>query len=170
LGIELISTYITSDQHHDLFRSGILVEQWAAQYPLLFDQYDLRIARNQASMGYHYFEWLAAILLYHTTGWLSLNQKYQYKSHARKRRILSKLTTPEVFHFISSKGWETVIQCPDLLVYSPDYSDWYFCEVKGPNDRMRSEQERFFEELHEFTGRDIRSVEFEEFRSHSTAT
>lgn len=170
LEIKVIATYKTSNQHHDLFRSGILVGQWSTQYPFLFDRDDLRIARNQASIGYHYFEWLAAILLYHTTGWLSLNQKYQFKSHSRKRRILSKLTTVEVFHFITSKGRETVIQCPDLLVYRPDYSDWYFCEVKGPKDRLRPQQERFFEELQKFTEKDIRFVEFEEFRSPSTAT
>lgn len=44
-------------------------------------------------------------------------------------------------------------QCPDLLVYAPDRSDWFFVEVKGPRDRLRPKQRDYFDELTSVTGR-----------------
>jgi len=111
-------------------------------------------------MGYHYFEWLAAILIYHTTGMLSLVEKYEFKTHKRKRKVLLKLTSSKIFKYIINRGNEGHIQCPDLLVYTSDYQDWFFCEVKGPTDRIRPEQTEFFRELSEVTGRDIKFVKF----------
>jgi len=35
-------------------------------------------------------------------------------------------------------------QCPDLLCFKPDYTDWFFCEVKGPTDKLRDEQREYF--------------------------
>ena len=29
-------------------------------------------------------------------------------------------------------------QAPDLLMYAEDLSDWFFCEAKGPRDRLRT--------------------------------
>jgi hypothetical protein len=46
-------------------------------------------------------------------------------------------------------------RCPDLLVYKPDLSDFYFCEVKGPRDRVRSVQAGFFRKLEERLGRPV---------------
>ena len=43
--------------------------------------------------------------------------------------------------------WKKKTQAPDLLVYKPDFSDWFFCEVKGGKDRLREEQESRFEIL-----------------------
>lgn len=163
--ITSFATFFTSDEQHDLFRSGQLVKQWANAYPHLFDSDDVRIALNQASMGYHYFEWLAAILIYHTTGMLSLVEKYQFKNHKRKREILLKLTSSKIFEYIISRGSEGHIQCPDLLVYTSDYQEWFFCEVKGPADRIRPEQTEFFRELSKVTGRDIKFVKFKKFKN-----
>ena len=48
------------------------------------------------------------------------------------------------------------IQGPDLLMYAPDMSDWFFCEVKGPGDRLRSQQMSKFEALTTASGKPVR--------------
>jgi hypothetical protein len=155
------ATFITNDTHRDLFFKGHLIEEWARVYPMLFDDQDLQIALNQRHMGIHYHEWFASVLLYHTTGLLSLVEAYAYKSHPRKQKVLEALVAGEILDFIKSRGVSSVTQCPDLLVYSADYSDWFFCEVKGPRDRLRESQVRFFEELSHISGKEIRIVQFQ---------
>ena len=49
-----------------------------------------------------------------------------------------------------------------MLVYQPDLSDWYFCEVKGPTDRLRPEQEEYFEALSQVSGKEIKILRFQE--------
>ena len=122
----------------------------------------MRIALNQRHLGYHYHEWLAAILLYHTTGMLSLIEAYAYSIHARKRQILETLVDGEALDFIASHGILSVAQCPDLLVYSPANRDWFFCEVKGPQDRLRETQVRFFDKLAQISGKEIKVVHFQD--------
>jgi hypothetical protein len=163
------ATFITNETHRDLFFNGHLIEEWSRVYPMLFDAQDLQIALNQKHMGYHYYEWFTAVLLYHTTGLLSLVEAYAYKSHPSKRKVLESLVTGEVLDFIASRGVSSVTQCPDLLVYSTDYSDWFFCEVKGPRDRLRKSQVLFFEELSRVTGKEIRVVQFQALETHSPA-
>ena len=51
-------------------------------------------------------------------------------------------------------------QAPDLLMYAEDLSDWFFCEVKGPGDRLRDEQVRKFELLANMTSKPVRLLEF----------
>ncbi len=155
------ATFITHSAHRDLFCTGHLVEEWSAAYPMLFDSQDTQIALNQRHLGLHYYEWFAAILLYHTAGLLSLVEAYAYKSHPRKRKVLESLMTGEVLDFIASRGISSVTQCPDLLVYSADYKDWFFCEVKSPRDKLRESQIQFFEELMHVTGKEIRIVRFQ---------
>jgi len=41
------------------------------------------------------------------------------------------------------------------LVYKPDFSDWFFCEVKGGKDRLREEQKNRFEILSALSGKPI---------------
>ena len=163
------ATFLTNNSHRDLFFNGHLIEEWSRLYPMLFDAQDLQIALNQRHLGYHYYEWFAAVLLYHTTGLLSLIEAYAYKSHARKRKVLESLVTGEALDFIASRGVSSVTQCPDLLVYSADYSDWFFCEVKGPRDRLRESQVRFFEELTRVSGKEIRVVQFQALEAQSPA-
>ena len=97
----------------------------------------------------------------------SLVEKYQFKTHKRKWEVLLKLTSSKVFEYIISRGGEGHIQCPDLLVYTSDYQEWFFCEVKGPADRIRPEQTEFFRKLSKVTGRDIKLVEFKKFRNEA---
>ena len=56
------------------------------------------------------------------------------------------------------------LQAPDLLMYAPDYSDWFFCEVKGPTDRLRSEQREYFEAIAELCGKKIGVLRFRELK------
>ena len=159
--LETYATFVTNETHRELFRNGSLVEEWSSAYPMLFDSDDIRIAHNQRHLGYHYYEWLAAILIYHTTGHLSLVETYAYKSHAKKRQILETLVTGDVLDFIASKGIQSVTQCPDLLVYTPNDKSWFFCEIKGPRDKLRVKQVNFFEELAQVSGKEIKVVRFQ---------
>ena len=154
------ATFITNDKQREYFSKGNLVEDWSRMYPMLFDAQDRQIALNQRHLGYHYHEWFAAILLYHTRGLLSLVETYAYKSHKRQRKILETLITGETLDFISSRGISSVTQCPDLLAYTPDRSEWFFCEVKGPRDKLHKTQIDFFQELEHVSGKRINVVNF----------
>lgn len=127
------------------FINGPLRKTWFEKYPTLFDELDYSQAIHQPN--YHFYEWRAAILLYETTGNLSMLGKYQYPKHKRKREILSRLVDPQVFDLVINSKKLYHVQCPDLLVYTPDLSDYFFCEVKGCTDRIRKEQLILFDEL-----------------------
>jgi hypothetical protein len=74
---------------------------------------------------------------------LSLIEQYEFKAYGRKREVVKRLLPPEVFTLVTDhKPCFGGVQCPDLLTYSPDYSDWFFCEVKGPGDRLQKSQLR----------------------------
>lgn len=139
------------------FCSNKLYEDWYNRYPNLFDENDLQNTRSQAKNGYHFHEWLGAILLFQITGWFSLQQKYQFKKHLQKQNILVKLGANSLISFFENqkdKGFGSS-QPPDLLVYSPDYSDWFMCEIKDPNDRLNEQQKEYFKELESVTNSQI---------------
>lgn len=140
----------------DRFRSGELADQWAELYPEIFDSDDLRLAKSQPS--YHFLEWLGAVVLYSTTGYLSLIEKYEFGNHSRKVALFRSMLPPDVLHLVTSRS----VQCPDLFVYSPDHKDWFFCEIKGQTDRLGVEQEKFFEQLGLACGRPVALLRFEE--------
>ena len=56
-------------------------------------------------------------------------------------------------------------QCPDLLTYSPDMSDWFFCEVKGLGDRLSPAQKEYFEELSKLSDKSIRIIKFKALKT-----
>ena len=141
------------------FRNGSLVEVWRRTYPDIFDTDDVRLTCTQRS--YHFFEWLAAVVVFNTTGYLSLVEKYRNKTHRRKRDVLQELFDPDVLRHICTRG----VQCPDLLCYRPDFSDCFFCEVKGLTDRVRPEQEARFDALAEATGKPVYLIEFKKRKS-----
>lgn len=157
---EIFAKYTTHPNHAKLFQSKELVISWAYTYPMIFDEDDLRIAETQAEFGSHFHEWLAAVLVYHTYGYFSLVEKYQFKNHKKKQAILKDLAQPDIIKFMEYHPEFGNTQCPDLLVYKPDKSEWFFCEVKGPNDRLRDEQVAFFHELARVSEKHIRMVEF----------
>ena len=160
IAFERFATFITHPEHQELFRSKTLITQWARTYPMIFDTDDIRIAESQADLGYHFFEWLAAILVYHLRGYLSLIEQYQFKNHSRKQAIIAQLANQEILDYIQNHPAFGHIQCPDLLVYSPDMSDWFFCEVKSPSDVLQERQAAFFHELSERSGKPVRTIEF----------
>lgn len=145
------------------FRAGDLREEWLVEYPDLFDDADATTARNQPWAHFH--EWLGAVLLYTSTGYLSLAESYQFPKHERKQQIFRQLAPPEVQDAVLGRYIDEGPQCPDLVVYAPDFGDWFFCEVKGPNDSMRGEQIEFFESLALLTGQPVYVLELVEFRS-----
>jgi hypothetical protein len=154
--IDRIATIEYTEPQRDRFRSGELVRVWATQYSNIFDKDDIRITSKQPN--YHFFEWLAAITIYNSTGYLSLVEKYEFQNHKNKQRVLRKLMTNDAIAQIYLHG----AQCPDLLAYSPDYKNWFFCEVKGPRDKLRKEQVRYFEKLYKATGKRTYLIEFRE--------
>jgi hypothetical protein len=78
--LKTYATLVTNEAHRDFFHKGNLVEEWVRMYPMLFDSDDLRIALNQKQLGYHYYEWFAAVLLYHTTGLLSIDLQSRFET------------------------------------------------------------------------------------------
>lgn len=152
--IEPIGSVRYSIKQRDRFRSGELAEEWAKLFPEIFDGDDLRIAKSQPD--YHFFEWLGSIVLRVTTGYLSLVEKYEFAGHPRKSKILKDIVEPAVFEMMRAPG----VQCPDFFVYSADHTDWFFCEVKGNQDRIRPEQETYFEQLGQVCGRPVALLEF----------
>jgi hypothetical protein len=128
-----------TDQQRKSFFSGKLITEWAKKYPFLFDKDDIKLARSQApKFHYHFYEWLGAVLLYEATGYYSL-----IAGKDKFNRIM-----------VDSAG------TPDLLVYSPDKKDWFFCEAKGPRDKLRPNQIAKFRELSKLTGKDVCLIKF----------
>jgi hypothetical protein len=121
------------------FVSGELGEIWYGQYRELFDEDDYRLYRTQCKFGYHFYEWLGAILLYEATGFLSLVEKYGCANHNRKLSIWQKVAP--IPDLPDDAGY------PDLFVYAPDHTDWYFCETRGASDRIGDGQRHCFREL-----------------------
>jgi REP element-mobilizing transposase RayT len=148
-----------SRDQRERFKVGDLVHEWTERYPRIFDEQDRQIAFNQPD--YHFYEWLAAVLLRDSIGYLSLIEEYEFKVHKRQHEILRKIVSTDLYQLISNHKEEFGnTQVPDLFVYAPDHSDWFFCEVKGPNDMMRSSQNRFFEAIYELAKKPIYMVKF----------
>jgi hypothetical protein len=153
--IEIDFSFHTSQR--DRFRSKELINHWGQRYPEIFDEQDIQITNNQPH--YHFFEWLGAVLLYESLGYLSLIEKYETKSHSRKFDIFTKTAPQEVVEYVL----ENRSGVPDLFVYSPDRSDWFFCEVKGLADRLQQNQLDSIAKLEALSVKDVRVLKFSEF-------
>jgi hypothetical protein len=153
-----IQTFEVAKERHTQWKSGQLVREWAAQFPQLFDELDLNHAVSVCGKGKLFGEWLAAILLHQTTGYCSLAIKYETPSHERKRRTLERLFDREVCHYLTRRPNRAL--APDLLMYNADFSDCFFCEVKGPSDQSRLEQMQRFTEVTAKTGKSIKLIQF----------
>jgi hypothetical protein len=139
------------------WQSGHLAQEWRGRFPNLFDDDDVRLAKSQP--GIHFYEWLAAIVLHHATGYLSLVEKYEFATHRRKQQIVAQLLPRPVQDALRERN-QGRAQAPDLLMYAEDLSDWFFCEAKGPRDRLRDEQVRKFGMLADMTSNPVRLIEF----------
>ncbi len=151
--MKLLWQISTTKDHQDHFKSGGLIDQWVQSYPQIFDADDLRIARSQGPRGYHFYEWLSAVIIFNSTGYLSLLEKYEMSNHQRKGEIFKKLVDPQTYEFIM-KPKERRTQCPDLFCFKDD--DWFFCEVKGKGDQIRPEQDEYFRNIEHVSRKEIR--------------
>jgi hypothetical protein len=143
----------------DRWVSGSLAAEWAQRFPQLFDEDDLALAEGpQGRRGYHFIEWMAAIVMHQRTGYLSLVSKYEFARHRRKQAVVEQLLSPAVRTALRDRAEHGRAQPPDLLMYAADLSDWFFCEVKGPGDRLGPEQVKKFRALAEMTGRPVRLI------------
>jgi hypothetical protein len=136
----------------DRFRNARLYEEWSVQYPHLFDEIVISHARGQAKDGYHFHEWLAAILIHKSTGYSSLFSYFEPKSQ-REQAILKQVLPEPVLTIVLDRSHHC--QPPDIFFYAPDRSDWFFCEVKGPGDRLRKVQHDYYEKISAVTARPI---------------
>jgi|SRR5882724_1650877 len=161
-----IGTFDIPHERRKRFIAGKLWPEWAKEYPRIFDADDQRLAKNQACHYCHFYEWQAAILLYEKKGYLSLIEKYDCKNHKQKQAVLQQLVSQKL---MSSSLLELLVnrrqlgyhtQPPDLLAYKTDLADWFFCEVKGPKDKLRPEQNRYFQELAVECGKPIQLIQF----------
>jgi hypothetical protein len=156
-----------------LFQSRELVHIWAKKYSDLFDEQDVCRAINQGGLSksgkpyhQHFFEWQAAVTLYERFRYLSVYEKYAFRSHKRKWAIVSRMLSSEVLDLLEASV--RTVQAPDLFVYTPDEKDWFFCEVKGPKDKLRVEQLAYFDQLSKLTERDVEVIHFTKGRQPPT--
>lgn len=119
------------------FRSGRLGQKWARRYPDLFDKQDLGLLTTDWQRRYHFLEWLGAILLYESTGYVSLSQKYTCTNHPRKVSLLREIVPNNVFEYLYVEDRPSP---PDLFVFAPDHKDWFFCEIKRPTEKVSDSQ------------------------------
>ncbi|MDY0282835.1 MAG: hypothetical protein RBR35_20065, partial [Salinivirgaceae bacterium] len=85
-----------SRAQRERFRNGELVREWRDRYPTLFDEDDERVLRTAQQRRYHFLEWLSAVLLFETTGYRSMVEKYTAKSHVNKLRCLRECVPPSL--------------------------------------------------------------------------
>ena len=154
----------TSEQRQ-LWKDGYLWLHWYDKYPQLFDGRDLDQVKTGAALNYHFVEWLSAIVLHVSTGYYSLVSKYDSLNHQRKQALLKELVSTELYETVIQNRKSGGPQCPDLLMYHPDKNNWFFCEVKGPGDRMRKSQRDYFEHLSEISFKPIRIIKLRELKT-----
>jgi hypothetical protein len=157
---ETIATVPVTRHQFERFKSGELWQEWSSKHPELFDKDDIRVAKTQAKLGYHFYEWLAALTLYQSTGYLSLIESYEFKGQKRKQEIMRDILPAQVLSAVEAIAAAGDVQCPDLLCYHPETKDWFFCEVKGPTDSVRPRQEKWFQTLVDASDQPIRVVNF----------
>lgn len=95
-------------------------ETWVREYPFLFDVRDASLASNYQgrALSPHFLEWYAAIKMYETLGYYSLNKNYECPDHAAKQGLLRKLASEEAFRFmINPHPIYGAGLCPELLLY-----------------------------------------------------
>ena len=115
-----------------------LADHWRVAYPQLFDDDDLRLTVTQGWT--HFWEWFAAVHVYETTGAHSLVEKYGCRTHPGKLEPYKLLLSEPERAILDAICGANHVQSPDLLIYEPDMSRYWFAEVKGPGDRVTAKQ------------------------------
>lgn len=140
------------------------VSKWKEIYTDIFDEDDLRLAQSQGKLGYKFYEWLSAITIYNTIGYLSLIEKYEMPLHSRKHQVFQSIIPDKVFQYIMSSK-TTSTQCPDLFCYNKEKTDWFFCEAKGKGDIFKDDQLKYFESIELLSGKEIFFIKIDKKRS-----
>ena len=141
------------------------IEAWQRDYPFLFDVRDASLANDYQgrNLSPHFLEWFAAIRIYETMGYYSLNEKYECTGHAAKQGTLRRLASEEAFRFMTNPHpVYGAGLCPELLLYRPDFSDWCFCTVRSMKDSLEPDRARYWRELTAVTGKKIMQVTIKE--------
>jgi len=147
-------------ERREKFRTGELGEEWVRRYPVLFDIDDVRILRTEHQRKYHFFEWLSSVLLYESTGYVSLMEKYCAKSHPKKIDLFSELVPREVFEFLMSAPSGQL----DLFSFHPQTKEWFFSEVKGGRDTLKDNQASMHDQIEAMTDRRVRIIQLDEMK------
>lgn len=154
-----LGSFIITKQQKELYKSGVIWNDWLRQYPELFDEKDKQLFRNQAIYGYGFVEFLSIIFLHNATGYIPILGSYGWGTQPHKNSLVREL--------VSTETWETIMsqkkyhsQPPDLFAYAPDKSDYFFCEVKGPGDRLRDTQIQYFQLLAEVSCRPVYMIKY----------
>jgi hypothetical protein len=149
--------------------SGGLIQTWYEEYPEIFDESDLKNAVHQPI--HHFLEWLSATLMFESSGWCSLIEKYgRFKQKGRKQEVIQALRESgqisarlhDMMQFPGRFGFPERQQCPDLLVYRADCSDWRFVETKWSGEKFHGQQQAFFKALSKSSGRPVEVARFRE--------
>src|SRR3989344_7732633 len=127
-------------KNYDEWRGGTLQKIWHKQFRKIFDKDDLRIALTQPR--YHFGEWFVAIH-YANKGYKVLVEKYLYRNHSRKFKIISRFFTPQQIGILKYPNPRH--QSPDLFVYRD--KKFFFVEVKLGKDRLRRSQKNCFKNI-----------------------
>jgi hypothetical protein len=130
------TTIYCSSRVKDLWPSP-LADQWAAEYPQLFDADDIRLAKSQTR--YHFVEWFAAIHLFQRDGVRALVEKYVFRTHPIKQQLLTELLGSDGVEPLHDIRRAIGAQPPDLLLHESGRLVG-FAEVKGPGDRLSEKQ------------------------------
>ena len=117
---------------------GSLKKEWVKSYPDLFDEDDFRITIDQK--GFHFGEWFVAIH-YHKQGYKVLVEKFIYKNHPKKLKIVNKILGKDNVEYLRSLK----NQPPDLFIYKG--KNFFFSEVKKDTDKLSKSQEECFNEI-----------------------
>lgn len=120
------------------WRAKALQQEWYKMYKGIFDEDDLRIALSQPR--YHFGEWFVAIH-YAEKKYSVLVEKYIYKNHPHKFKIISRYFSPEQISIFRLPQFKL----PDLFVYRGE--EFFFVEVKRDSDRLGKGQNDYFQKL-----------------------
>jgi len=151
--------FVITELQKELHKNGVSWKKWIIDYPMIFDEKDQQYLRSQSQYGYLLFGSLTAIFIYNSTGYIPVFGSYFNKGHVRKRKIVKSIVSPATWDLLENmKEWEC--QPPDVFAYAPDESDYFFCEAKGPGDKIRPKQEKYFRELERVSGKPVYTVTY----------
>lgn len=99
------------------------------------------------------------IFLYNSTGYIPIFGSYGQGTQQPKNVIVEKIVPRETWDVILNMS-EYHSQPPDLFVYSPITYDYFFCEVKGPRDKLRETQVQYFDLLQKVSGKPVYTIRY----------